>query len=304
MERKVIVVTGPTCSGKTPLGIKLAEYLDSEIISADSRQIYKFLDIGTAKPSREELLQVKHHFVDQLLPDEEFNVSRFETDALSIIRSLHKNGKIPVVVGGSGLYVKAIVDGIFNTVDTDEDYRLELKEKLNSHGQEYLYEELKKKDPRSADTMLPQNWKRVMRALEVFHLTGKSILDHQSEYKRDDGIEFIQVGLDWSRDILYRNIELRVDKMVALGLIEEVTSLLQMGYSRDLNALNTVGYKEIFSYIYHEITLDRAVELIKRNTRRFAKRQFTWFRADERIKWFSVSDLKELDHISSEILNL
>ncbi|MGE5679718.1 MAG: tRNA (adenosine(37)-N6)-dimethylallyltransferase MiaA [Bacillota bacterium] len=304
MERKVFVITGPTCSGKTFLCLNLAERLDTEIISADSRQIFKFLDIGTAKPSQAELAHVKHHFIDELTPDQEFNVSKFEAESLDIIESLHKENKIPVAVGGSGLYIKALVDGIFNTADTDEQLRNELKSKMDEHGQQYLYDELKRLDPEAAETMLPQNWKRVIRALEVFHLTGKSILQHHKDYQRETGINFIQIGLNWQRSILYANIEARVDKMIDAGLVDEVKGVLEMGYSRELNSLNTVGYKEIISYLENEITLDRAIELIKRNTRRFAKRQLTWFRADQRIAWFDVSGEKDLIELTRKVIKL
>lgn len=187
MESKVIVIVGPTCSGKTQLGIQLAEKLKTEIISADSRQLYKYLNIGTAKPSKEELNRVKHHFIDKLEPDENYNVSKFENDALDIIQELFNKKKIPIVVGGSGLYIKALVDGIFSTVDTDEEFRNDLFEKRKYFGNEFLYDELKKVDPVSAAKMLPQNWKRVMRALEVFHLTGKQISVHHQEQKKKYG---------------------------------------------------------------------------------------------------------------------
>lgn len=302
MERKVIVITGPTCSGKTALSLKLAETLKTEIISADSRQVYKYLDIGTAKPSPDELTAVKHHFIDSLTPDQDFNVSKFEQDALNIIYALLGKGKIPIVSGGSGLYVKAVTDGIFNTADTDEDLRARFKSILDEQGREYLYEQLKKADPAAAETMLPQNWKRVMRALEVFHLTGRSILEHHGDYQRNIDVEFLQFGLNWDRAVLYRNIENRVDYMISHGLVDEARRVLEMGYVKDLNSLNTVGYKEIFAFLNKEITLERAVELIKRNTRRFAKRQMTWFRRDDRIRWFDIANPSDLDNIRDEIL--
>ncbi|MGE5401328.1 MAG: tRNA (adenosine(37)-N6)-dimethylallyltransferase MiaA [Ignavibacteriales bacterium] len=302
MERKVIVITGPTCSGKTALSLKLAETLKTEIISADSRQVYKYLDIGTAKPSPDELTAVKHHFIDSLTPDQDFNVSKFEQDALNIIYALLGKGKIPIVSGGSGLYVKAVTDGIFNTADTDDDLRARFKSILDEQGREYLYEQLKKADPAAAETMLPQNWKRVMRALEVFHLTGRSILEHHGDYQRNIDVEFLQFGLNWDRAVLYRNIENRVDYMISHGLVDEARRVLEMGYGKDLNSLNTVGYKEIFAFLNKEITLERAVELIKRNTRRFAKRQMTWFRRDDRIRWFDIANPSDLDNIRDEIL--
>lgn len=301
MERKVIVITGPTCSGKTVLSLILANKIGTEIISADSRQIYKYLNIGTAKPSAEELSGVKHHFIDTFLPDEEFNASQFENGALSVIQKLHKEDKIPIVVGGSGLYIKALVDGIFNTVDTDEEYRKELHKQMEEFGKEHIYNLLEKVDPESASKMLPQNWKRVMRALEVYHLTGKPIIQFQQEYNRNIDLDFIQYGLNWDREVLYRNIENRVDKMIDLGLINEVEAVLKMGYNENLNSLNTVGYKEIISYLNNNITLARAVELIKRNTRRFAKRQLTWFRGDRRIHWLDVSSSIDFNSIANKI---
>jgi tRNA dimethylallyltransferase len=297
MERKVIVIVGPTCSGKTNVGIELAELFNTEIISADSRQVYKYLTIGTAKPSKKELNRVQHHFIDKLLPNQSFNVNQFEKEALELIEKLFSKNKIPIVVGGSGLYVKALIDGVFDSVDNDNEFRDEMKLKREEFGNEYLYNELKKVDPAAASTMLPSNWKRVMRALEIFHITGESILKLHNEHKRQIDINFVQFGIEWEREILYRNIELRVDKMIEQGLVDEVKQVLELGYSAELNSLNTVGYKEIISYLKNEIPLDRAIELIKRNTRRYAKRQFTWFRKDSRVKWFDIQDVEQLDSL-------
>jgi tRNA dimethylallyltransferase len=279
----------------------LAKRLNSEIISADSRQIYKYLDIGTAKPSAAELNSIKHHFINKLNPDEEFNVSKFEKESITLIKNLLNQNKIPIVVGGSGLYIKALIDGIFSSVDVDESYRKVLKEKMINYGKEYLYDELKKVDPDSAAKMLPQNWKRIMRALEVYHLTKQPIWKHQQEYNRNVDFEFYQYGLNWKREILYKNIDSRVDEMIQAGLVDEVKKVLSMGYSEKLNSLNTVGYKEIISYLNDEISLERAIELIKRNTRRFAKRQMTWFRKDKRIKWIDIVFENEIDEVSRRI---
>jgi len=302
MERKVIVIVGPTCSGKTKVGISLAQKLHTEIISADSRQIYKKLTIGTAKPTQDELRTIKHHFIDFLDPDEDYNVSRFETDSLKVIDELISQGKIPIVVGGSGLYIKALTEGIFNSVDTDDEYREELKEKHEKFGDEYLYEELKKVDPQSASGMISQNWKRVMRALEVFHLTGEPIWKMQENYERKVDYNFILFGLNWDRKILYTNIEKRVNEMIANGLVDEVKNILSLGYSKNINSLNTVGYKEIISYLNNEISLDRAIELIKRNTRRYAKRQMTWFRKTENIYWLTCDENTFPEQLISQII--
>ncbi len=301
MESKVIVIAGPTCSGKTSLAILLAGKIGTEIISADSRQIYKHLDIGTAKPKAEQLRRFKHHFINVLEPEENYNVSKYENDALEIIKDLSSKNKVPIVAGGSGLYIKALIDGIFDTVDTDEEFRNDLLEKRKLYGNEFLYDELRNVDSASSSTMLPQNWKRVIRALEVFHLTGKPIGELHQEYKRETKITFVQYSLRWSRKVLYKNIEMRVDEMIDEGLVEETKSLMER-YDSKINSLNTVGYKEIISYLEGNISFERAVELIKRNTRRFAKRQLTWFRADDRIIWFDVKSQKDLETIAEEII--
>ncbi len=212
----------------------------------------------------------------------------FEKDAEKVIEKIFNKNKIPIVVGGSGLYIKALIDGIFDTADKDEEYRKELLQKRKELGNEFLYEELKKVDPVSATKMLPQNWKRVMRALEVFHTTGQPIWKHHQKQStsKEKKYNFRQFGLNWDRKILYENINKRVDQMIENGLIDEVKNILNMGYDKNLNSLNTVGYKEIIQHLDGEISLERAIDLIKRNTRHYAKRQLTWFRKDKRIQWF------------------
>ena len=298
---EVIVIVGPTCSGKTYLSLKLASMLNSEIISADSRQIFKLLNIGTAKPTADQLKSIKHYFVDELNPDSDFNASMFAEEAEMILKRLIGQKKTPIVVGGSGLYVKALVDGISESADTNNELREELLELRKKFGNDYLYEELKKVDKISADKMLPQNWKRVMRALEVFRLTGKAIWQHHDNQSRSKKFNYHQIGLLWKRERLYQNIESRVDEMISIGLVEEVESILKLGYDKKLNSLNTVGYKEIIQYLDEVISLDRAVELIKRNTRRYAKRQMTWFNADKRIEWFDINSLTDLDLLAEKI---
>ena len=298
---KVIVIVGPTCSGKTHLSLQLAKILETEIISADSRQVYKLLDIGTAKPTREQLKKIKHHFIDELNPDEDFNASKFAEEAELILQSLNDKNKTPIVVGGSGLYIKGLIDGISESADSNSELRAELLELRQKYGNDYLYEELKKVDKVSADKMLPQNWMRVIRAIEVIRLTGKPIWQHHTEARKNSNFIYQQIGLKWERTELYKNIELRVDEMIEAGLVEEVKSILKSGYDKKLNSLNTVGYKEIIQYLENEISLNRAVELIKRNTRRFAKRQMTWFNADKRIEWFNINSINDLDLLAEKI---
>jgi len=306
LERVVVVIVGPTCSGKTNLSLKLAQLIPSEIISADSRQFYKLLDIGTAKPSKEQLQKVPHHLIDFLDPSENYDVSKFENDANEIIDQIHKKNKTPSVVGGSGLYIKALIDGIFDSAEKDEEYRMELTQNRKDFGNEFLYEELKKVDLTSAEKMIPQNWKRVMRALEVFHTTGEPIWKHHLKQSTQTEKKYLfrQYGLNWDRKILYENINYRVDWMIENGLIEEVKTILNLGYDKSLNSLNTVGYKEIIQYLDGINSLERSVELIKRNTRHYAKRQMTWFRKDKRIHWFEVNDSNEMDLLAHQISQL
>ena len=303
-KENVIVIVGPTCSGKTNLSLVLCKLIPTEIISADSRQFYKYLDIGTAKPSKEELEEFPHHLIGFLDPAENYNVSLFKKDAERIIDQLQKKNITPIIVGGSGLYIKALIDGIFNTDEKDDDYRNELHKKRKEFGNKFLYEELEKVDPVSASKMLPQNWKRVMRALEVYHTTGEEIWKHHQKQSssKEKKYYFNQFGLNWNREILYENIDKRVDEMIQAGFVDEVKSILNKGYDKNLNSLNTVGYKEIIQYLDGEITLERAIELIKRNTRHYAKRQMTWYRKDLRIRWFDLNDISELAKIANKII--
>ncbi len=302
MGQRVIVIIGPTCSGKSYLGLILAQLINGEIISADSRQIYKKLNIGTAKPSATELKKVKYHFIDILNPDEDYDANKFSIQAEKVINEIKEKKKTAVVIGGSGLYIKALIDGIIESADKDEDLREMLLSKKEKYGVEFLHNELKKVDPVSSEKMLPQNWKRVIRALEVYHLTGRPIWQHHINQNKIPKFNFYQIGLNWNREVLYRRIEERVDEMIEKGLIEEVKGILDNGYDKNLNSLNTVGYKEIISHLEDEITLDRAIELIKRNTRRYAKRQFTWFKADERTKWFNVSSQEDIDDLILQLI--
>ena len=290
--KSVIVITGPTCSGKTEVAIQLALKLNSEIVSADSRQVYKYLTIGTAKPTSAQLNLIRHYFIDELLPDEEFNADLFSKNSKRIISELFHKMKIPIVVGGSGLYIKALIDGLDVPVDSNPDLRKLLMEKRRQFGNEYIHNELKNVDPVSAEKLLPQNWKRIIRALEVFYTTQKPIWQFNSENKKRE-YHFIQYGLRWNRDMLYQRINLRVDKMIEDGLVEETRKILELGYDKNLNSLNTVGYKEVIKFISGEISLEKAIYLTKRNTRRFAKKQMTWFNKDKRILWIDAENKSE-----------
>ncbi len=302
MERSIIVIGGPTCSGKTLVGIQLAENLNGEIISADSRQIYKYLDIGTAKPTRNELKKVKHHFISELEPDADYDVSKYEKEAHLRIERIFKKNKTPIIVGGSGLYIKALTDGIVETPGKEEKLREKLLKEKEKFGNEFIYNKLKKVDPESAVRMHPSYWKRVIRALEVYYLTGKPISQLHKEQIDTHHYKFEEYILNWSREILYKNIEKRVDKMFDSGLVKEVEVILNKGYSKELNSLNTVGYKETISYLENEISLERAIELIKRNSRRFAKRQLTWFRKNKNNNWIDIHSKKDLNIFTDKLL--
>jgi len=302
LERRIIVIAGPTCSGKTQIGIKLAKELNAEIISADSRQIYKYLNIGTAKPTSNQLKEIKHHFINELNPDDGYDVSKYESEARKRIKKIYSKNKFPIVVGGSGLYIKALSDGIVETPLKDSDFRKKLENERNIYGNIFLHDKLKKVDPVSADKIHPSYWKRVVRALEVIHLTGKTITEIHNKQKKQDQYKFDNYILNWDREILYKNIEFRVDKMFDEGLVNEVEQLLNKGFSKTLNSLNTVGYKETISFLENDISLERAIELTKRNTRRYAKRQLTWFRKDKRNIWIDIKTYKDLEKFTEQLL--
>lgn len=298
----VLVLVGPTASGKTQISLRLAEQYNAEIISADSRQIFKYMDIGTAKPSIADRNKVKHYFVDELSPEEDFNAGKFGKLGREIVNDIIKRKKVPFVVGGSGLYIRSLIDGLFDGPAANNEIREMLYHRLRTQGVEVLLEELRKVDPITASTLLRSNTRRIVRALEVYHLTGVAI----SKYRQQrPTINFTpcMVGLRWKRANLYDRINRRVDYMIQQGLLDEVRTLQLMGYSESLNSLQTVGYKEVFNYFRGAITYERMIEMIKQNTRRFAKRQLTWFRADKRIRWFDVESEEQLPAVAEEIAN-
>lgn len=299
--KKVLFIVGPTCSGKSTISIPIAINLNAEIVSADSRQIYKLLDIGTAKPDSNDLSTVKHHFISELNVDEEFSAGEYSKRARQRIDEIFQRDKQPIVVGGSGLYITALIDGIFDSPPVDKNIRHKLYELYEQSGRGNLLEYLKTIDFESYQKMQQATVRRIIRAIEVYELTGKPISLLQKQRKSAD-FEPIMIGLDWDREKLYDRINRRVDWMIQSGLIEEVKHILAQGYSPDVLALQTVGYKEVIDFLEGRFDFDNMVELIKRNTRRYAKRQLTWFRHDNRIRWFDVKDEQELDKIVERIL--
>jgi len=289
MHPRVLAIVGPTASGKTSLALSVAEKCDAEIVSADSRQIYEYLDIGTAKPTVAERAMVKHHFVDIMKPSSEFSAGQFGVDARKVIAEILKKRKLPVLVGGSGLYVKAAIDGLFDGPGKDPEIRTRIEEQLQTEGLDALLKTLRMVDPLTLERMKEITPRRVIRALEVYSITGKPISKFQSEENVAPAFKAYQVGLLWDRKELYQRIDDRVEAMVASGLEDEVKNLMSKGYDRHLNALNTVGYKEVFAFMEGIHSHEEMIELIKRNSRRFAKRQLTWFKRDQRIHWMRVA---------------
>jgi tRNA dimethylallyltransferase len=300
----ILVIVGPTASGKTRLALEIARHTSAGIISADSRQVYQLLTIGTAKPSPDELEKVKHYFVDEILPDQHFSAGEFGIEGRKIIDELVKQKKLPIVVGGTGLYIRSLVDGLFTGPGRKEDVREELDARLESEGANALLEELRRVDPEAAARMLPSNQRRIIRALEVYYATGKPISQHQDEHEHKKFFNPVFVGLQWERKKLYDRINFRVDRMLAAGFLDEVKGLLSLGYDDRYKSLQTVGYKEAFAFLRKEISYERMVELMKQNTRRFAKRQLTWFRRDARIRWFDIEEENEIPRIAGEVLIL
>jgi len=297
MNNKIIVIVGPTAVGKTYVSVELAKKLNTEVISADSMQIYKGMDVGTAKVSNDEKQGINHHMIDLINPDENYSVSDFKDDAENIIDNMLSENKTPVIVGGSGLYVNSLIyDLDFGNAKSDNKLRDYYTYYYEEHGQDALYEKLRKIDPESAEKIHKNNVKRVVRALEVYDITGKKFSELNTDIrKQSDKYDCILVGLSMDRKILYERINQRVDKMLSDGLIEEVRSLLEKGYDKNLVSMQAIGYKEIIDYLEGNVTLEDAVNILKQNTRRFAKRQYTWFLRDDNVKWFQVEDVNEID---------
>ena len=288
----LLCILGPTAVGKTEIAIAIAEKLDAEIVSADSRQIYQYMDIGTAKPTPSEQARVRHHLIDCVAPDERFSVADYQRAADMAIQDIQSRGKQAMLVGGAGLYFRAVVDGLFDGPDADPEFRARLRAKVQEFGSNVLHSRLSQVDPESASRIHPNDLIRIIRALEVYEKTGKTISELQKEWNRArPRYSFIAFGINRERQELYQRIEIRVDKMLAAGLLEEVKSLIERGYDKNLPSMQGFGYKELLDYLDGKCDWDTAVNLLKRNTRRFAKRQLTWFRNDPRIEWINLSEI-------------
>ena len=309
-QKPMIILTGPTAVGKSALSVELAKKINGAVISADSMQVYRHMDIGSAKITPEEMQGVTHYMIDGLEPDEEFHVVRFVTMAKEYLKEIYADGKIPIIAGGTGFYIQALLYDIdFTEQQCDETYRGQLEDLAREHGAEYLHRMLREVDPASAEAIHANNIKRVIRALEFYHLSGKKISEHnETERQKQSPYNFAYFVLTDERTKLYERIDRRVDAMMEAGLVEEVKKLKSMGCSRDMVSMQGLGYKETLAYLDGECTLEEAVYIIKRETRHFAKRQLTWFKRERDVIWldkqaFSYDDaaiLKDMISILEE----
>jgi tRNA dimethylallyltransferase len=289
---RVILMVGPTGVGKTGLGLEMAGRFGGEIVSADSLQVYRGMDIGTAKPTLDERRRIPHHLIDVVDPDQPFDASRYRDLAREAIARLHREQKPVFVVGGSGLYIRALLGGLIAGPGADEALREKLREELKRCGVSSLYEKLRTRDEKAAAQVNPGDGVRIIRALEVLEATGRSIVDHQKEHRfGEQPYEVLKIGLMLERDRLLENIGVRTDRMIADGFVEEVRRLLAMDYNRSLKPMQSLGYRHICAYLAGEGGLEETVRMIKRDTYRYAKRQMTWFSADGKIAWFSPADV-------------
>ena len=304
MNKPLVIILGPTAVGKTDVAIEIAKRINGEIISADSMQVYKYMDIGTAKPDKDEMEGIKHYLIDEIEPDKEFNAAIFQQKAFEYIDKILSRGKIPIVAGGTGLYINSLIypldftDGISNW-----EYRDELNKIAENMGNDHIHNLLREIDPISACQIHPNNRKRVIRALEVYKETGKTMSYYKKKSKDKKGpYNSLLIGLTMERQLLYERINQRVDIMIEKGLVNEVRGILDRGYNKELTSMLGIGYKEIIKYLEGKYTLDEAIYILKRDTRRFAKRQLTWFRSIENINWYNIREYHSQSYLIEDIL--
>ncbi len=302
----LVVILGPTAVGKTKISVELAQCIKGEIISGDSMQVYKYMDIGTAKIQPEEMHNVKHHLIDIKEPDQSFSVAEFQSLADYHIKNIATQNKIPIIVGGTGLYIQAVIDHYnFAEEENTISYRNKLYAEAAMHGKAYLHQKLAQVDKVSAEKIHVNDVKRVIRALEFYYANGKPISENDLDCKnKNPKYNMVLIGLNMDRGLLYERINERVDKMMEEGFLEEVKNLLQRGYSPEAPALQGLGYRQLISYLQGKNDLNTAIELIKRDTRRFAKRQLTWFRRDSRINWFIMDKNTDYEPLLLEIMSI
>ncbi len=302
----LFVLAGPTASGKTSLSVELAKRVNGEIISADSMQVYRGMDIGTAKIKEEEKQGIPHFLIDEFEPDEEFNVTVFQKKAKQYIKEISDRGHLPMIVGGTGFYIQSVLYDIdFEKEEGNTEVRKKYEELASLKGKSYLHDLLKEKDMEYASEVSENNVKKVIRALEFYELTGKKLSEHNREQRtKESPYNFAYFVLTMNRDKLYKRIDARVDKMFENGLVDEVTRLMDEGYDRNLVSMQGLGYKEVISALNNEITMEDARELIKKSTRHFAKRQLTWFRRERDVTWLDLENYRNLEEIVDFILEI
>lgn len=300
---EVIVICGPTGVGKTSAAIGIAKEFNGEIINADSMQIYRHMDIGTAKPTLEEQACVKHHMIDIVNPDEPFDAAKFAEMARRVIAQLYQRDIIPFIVGGTGFYIKALLYGLFQAEPVDPDFRLRLKNEAEIDGAAFLHKRLKKYDPDAAEKIHSNDTYRIIRALEILEATGKTISEYHQEHSfTDNPFEVLTIGLHINREVLYDRINRRVDAMISAGLLDEVKKLVSMGLAEDLKPMQSIGYRHMIDFIKDRISWDDTLQTFKRDTRRYAKRQFTWFKANPDILWTEPKELTEMCRLIKNFL--
>ncbi|QHI73731.1 tRNA (adenosine(37)-N6)-dimethylallyltransferase MiaA [Aminipila terrae] len=303
MNREIIIVAGPTAVGKTKYAIEIAKNFNGEIVSSDSMQLYKFMDIGSAKPTQEEQNQVKHYLVDEIDPREPFSVAEYQKRARDAIEQIFSKGKTPVISGGTGLYVNSLIYEMdFSAPPVGNEYRKKLENLAAKHGNEYVHQLLSKQDSEAAARIHPNNLKKVIRALEVAENSEQGIQPFEKSFVKTSDYAYKLIGLSRNREELYERINLRVDMLLDMGLVDEIKGLLDMGLTSDSISMKGIGYKEIIGYLNGEYDLEHAVYLVKRNTRHYAKRQITWFKRYDDIKWFNISEYNSDDEAVKEII--
>ncbi len=301
----LLVITGPTAVGKTELSLRIAEKYNGEIISADSMQIYRYMDIGTAKVGLKERENIKHHLIDIINPDEEFSVAEYQKRVDILIPEILERKALPVLVGGTGLYIKAVVDGfLFPEMEKDEELRYSLERDADRYGSEYLHDRLKEIDPELAKKLHPNDRRRIIRAIEIYEKTGYNYSYYmRKQEERPSRYNTLKIGLIRDREELYSRINKRVDLMIEKGLVEEIKNLFELGYNLSITAFQGLGYKEIIGYLEQKYSLEEAVRILKKNTRNYAKRQISWFKREKDINWFNLSTL-DGDMVYEKIIEL
>ncbi|KXG76865.1 tRNA (adenosine(37)-N6)-dimethylallyltransferase MiaA [Thermotalea metallivorans] len=303
MGKPLLVIVGPTAVGKTETSIAVAKKLNGEIISADSIQVYKHMDIGSAKPTLAEREGIPHYLMDEIDPRENFSVAEFQSKAKEYIRMIHEKNKLPIIVGGTGLYVNAILYQMdFTGTASNWALRKKLEQEAAMYGNEFLHDKLKEIDPNAAARIHPNNVKRVIRALEVYYEGGERVHDFQNTFVENPEYDYVLIGLNRDRKELYERINKRVDLLIENGLVEEVKYLMNLGLDEENISMKGLGYKEIIGYLKGKYSFDEAVEILKRDTRRYAKRQLTWFRRYEKIRWFDIGHYISKDAFVEDIV--